>query len=406
MEREKLFKKYYKNPAHDYEISETLSVSDDTGRTPEVCFVYSGRNRGKSFEISSQLIADAWYNGRLFGYIRRNDATIYDIEQYFEDKKDFIKDMTDGDRAGITRDKGKLKFYKEELDKKTGEMKKIKCEDCGYFFALSRQSAYKSLQYPDVFNLLFEEVLTDGPYLGAEPEKLMNLFSTCKRSKKDFRMWLVSNTVSVVNPYSAAWGIQLSRNKPGDIKLSKLFLGSADKKGHEEYLLIAAHYLQNRDDITKEEKKEKRNRIKTAISSNTWDELNLYPNLPISFMREYKPITTVIFEYDDLMIQADLLEVPDNIFEIYRDSTDEDPIPKSKSTMPILYLRRKTTEPRPRTRVYTNNSLRFSPYVTSGFQKIYKIDKVIDTLIDRGWFVGADNLTANDFMSIYDNLYT
>ena len=185
-----------------------------------------------------------------------------------------------------------------------------------------------------------------------------------------------------------------------------MFLGSADKKGNEEYLLIAAHYLQNRDDITKEEKREKRNRIKTAISSNTWDELNLYPNLPISYMREYKPIITVIFEYDDLMIQCDLLEVPDNIFDIYRDSTEEEPIPKSKNTMPILYLRRKTTEPRPRTRVYTNNSLRFSPYVTSGFQKIYKIDKVIETLIDRGWFVGADNLTANDFMSMYDNLYT
>ena len=55
MERSKLFKKYSKHPKHTYEISETLSCIDDTGRKPDICFVYSGRERGKSFEIASHV---------------------------------------------------------------------------------------------------------------------------------------------------------------------------------------------------------------------------------------------------------------------------------------------------------------------------------------------------------------
>lgn len=403
MNRKDLFKKYYKNDNHDYEISETLAASDEI----DIAFVYSGRNRGKSFEISTQLIADAYYDKKQFGYIRRNDATIYDIEQYFDDKHQFIKDMTDGVYSGITKVKGKLVFYGETIDEENGEVKRFTGDSCGYFFALSRQGSYKSLQYPEVYNLLYEEVLTDGNYLRAEPEKLMNLYSTVIRSKpkKECMMWLVSNTVSAVNPYSQSWGIYLSRNKPGDIRLSKLFLGSYDKTGNEDYLLIAAHYLVNKNDLKKEDLRKNRNRIKTGIASNKWDELNLYTVVDLSYMKQFKPMETAIFEYEDMMMQCSIIEVPDNIIDVYQQDDDtDDPIALSSSLMPILYFRRKTSAIKPGTRVYTNNPNRFSPYVTKGFKVRYTIDKVIKEIYDRGWIIGADNLTMNDFKSMYRKL--
>ena len=400
MDRDKLFKKYYKSKFHDYEIEETISSSE---QPIDIAFVYSGRNRGKSFEISSQLIADAWYDKRLFGYIRRNDATVFDVEQYFQDKCDFIKDMTDGLYNGITRQKGKLKFYKDEVDTETGESHRIYGEDCGYFFALSRQASYKSLQYPEVYNLIYEEVLTDGTYLSSEPEKLMNLYSTVRRSKDNFRMWLVSNTVSVVNPYSNSWGIYLAKNKPGDIRLSKLYLGSTAEDGTEQYLLIAAHYLQDKNTLSKEELKKKKRRIRTAISSNKWDELKLFSVIGLKFMRQYSIEETVVFEFDDLMFQGDIVEVPNNIFDIYS-AEEEDEVPISKDFMPILYIRRKTSEPYSNTRVYTNNAERMSEYVSKGFKIIYNIDKAVDELLKRGWVIGADNLTMNDFYTILGKL--
>ena len=404
MKRSDLFRKYYKNPNHDYEISETLSASDEI----DIAFVYSGRNRGKSYEISSQLIADAYYDKRQFGYVRRHDATIYDIEQYFADKTAFIKDMTDGIYLGITKVKGRLCFYSEEVNEDTGEVKRIIGEPCGYFFALSRQASYKSLQYPEVYNILFEEVLTDGNFLQAEPEKLMNLYSTIIRSKpkKECMMWLVSNTVSAVNPYSQSWGIYLSRNKPGDIRLSKLYLGSYNKEGVEDYLMIAAHYLVNKNDLKKEDLKKNRNRIKTGIASNKWDELQLFTVVDLSYMRQFKPMETAVFEYEDMMMQCSIIEVPDNLIEVYlqdEESYDE-PLQLSQSMMPILYFRRKTSDIKPGTRVYTNNPNRFSPYVTKGFKVRYTIDKVIKEIYDRGWIIGADNLTMNDFKTMYRKL--
>lgn len=401
MKRSELFKKYYKNPNHDYEITETIKYTDETGRTPDICFVYSGRNRGKSFEISTQLIADAYYDGKMFGYIRRNDATIFDVEQYFADKEDFIWDMTDGERDGITRSKGKICLY--HLVDDGDEVRKVIDEEIGYFFALSRQSAYKSLQYPKVYNLIYEEVLTEGNYLNAEPEKLMNLYSTVCRSKEGFRMWLISNTISVVNPYSKAWGIYLSQNKAGDVRLSKLYLRSYDENNEEKYLLIAAHYLKDKGDLTKEDLKKNRNRIKTSIASNNWDELTLYTTLDLSFIKKHSIILeTVVFEYDDLMFQGDILQIPENITEIYYD--DDDEIKESATSMPVLYIRRKTTKPFFNTRLYTNNSERFSSYVTKGFKQIYKVDAYVAKLINRGWYIGADNLTMNDFQKCFEHL--
>ena len=215
-------------------------------------------------------------------------------------------------------------------------------------------------------------------------------------------MFLVSNTISVVNPYSASWGIYLNKNKPGDVRLSKLYLGTYNKEGKEDYLLIAAHYLKNKGDLTKEDLKKDRLRIKTGISSNKWDELRLYATLPLSKVKKYKPLETVIFMYDDVCIQGNILEIPKNMIDCEIDDLGEDYL--SKDLMPILYLRRKTTEPKPQTRIYTNNAKYFSEYVTKGFIEICKIDKAVAELYDRGWLIGADNLTMNDFDNIFKKL--
>ncbi len=400
MDRDKLFKKYYKNKEHDYEIQETLSATD---QYLDIVFVYSGRNRGKSFEVSSQMIADSWYDNKQFGYIRRNDMTVYDVEQYFEDKRQFIKDMTDNACEGITKSKGKLFFYHIE-ENTNGETRKILDKECGFFFALSRQASYKSLQYPEIYNLFYEEVLTDGSYLSAEPEKLMNLYSTVKRNKTGFRMWLISNLVTAVNPYSNAWGIQLAQNKAGEVRLVKLYLGTYNDKKEEDYLLIGAHYLKDKDSLSKEDlKKNAKNRVKTGIANNRWDEYKTYPNAPINYFNKFNKLTTVIFEYDDMMFQGDILEIPNNFMDYYLADNQDDVI-LSKEVIPILFIRRKTSKPHKETRIYTNNSERLNEYSTRGFSVVYHIDKVINNLIQRGWIMGADNLTMNDFSKCFSKL--
>ena len=399
MTREKLFKKWNGHDQHGYDLSETFNSETEKDGVIDIAFILSGRNRGKSFTICTECLADAWYDGKEFGYIRRHDSTTYETEQYFADKSDFIKDMTDDQCDHITKYKGKLYFSRTDVDD-DGNSHNVNVKEAGYFFALSRNSSYKSLQYPTVNNVFYEEVMADEPYLQGEPSKLLNLISTIKRNKKNFRVYLISNLISPVSPYSVEWGINIGSLKPDSINLVKLYLGSYDDNGEEDFLRIACHYLKDKGDLTKSDLKKKRNRVRTGITSNRWDEKTLYPTLPFNFLKgKAKKIDKCVFEWDDVMFLVDILEVPENIHLMYRDEENA-----SKETMPIMYIQRKTSKPFNDTRLYTNNVERFGPYVSRGFKIIYKIDKVIDILSRRGYFFGADNLTMNSFKTCFDNL--
>ena len=86
MNEKDLYKKYYKHPKHDYELTDTTSITDDNDRHPDICFIYSGRERGKSFDVAMRALTDAYYHDRQFGYIRRYKATNTEVEEYFGDK--------------------------------------------------------------------------------------------------------------------------------------------------------------------------------------------------------------------------------------------------------------------------------------------------------------------------------
>lgn len=396
MRRDKLIKKYYKHKAHDYELSETMDLTDDTGRHPDIAFIYSGRERGKSYEVTMRCLMDAWYDDKCFMYVRRHEATNFQIESYFNDKKDLIYDMTDGMADGVWSKQGQLFFYTTE--EKNGKKRRVEVKRVGYYIPLSGQGNHKSEQFPDCYRLLFEEVLTNDPYLSGEPERLYNLISTVSRSKPDFRVYLVSNLVSYVNPYSKAWGLNFGRNKPGEVTLTKLYLGKYDDDGNEMYYLIAGHYLKDKAQLTKEDAAKERNRIKSG-SDNRWEEARLYTTIDLSFIKQFTPIETVVFEWDDVLMQGDILDLPVNIKEMYMYGEEA-----AATTMPVLYVRKKTSEPFRMTRLYTNNSERFNEYTSRGFKKIYKIDLIIEQIMLRGWFMGADNLTMNAFDTVWKKL--
>lgn len=400
MKRDKLFKKYYKSKYHDYELSDTMSYTDDAGREPDIIFVYSGRNRGKSYEVCTQCLADAWYNDMKFAYVRRREATNFQIESYFADKIDFIQDMTDGECDGVHAKSGQIWLCKTVYDE-NGKMKREDVKAIGYFFKLSTQGSHKSEQFPDCYRLLYEEVLTDEfpGYVTGEPEKLLNLISTLERNKKNFKTYLVSNTVTIVNPYSKSWALQFGKTKPGEVRLTKLYLSTYDEKGQEKYYLIAGHYLKDKDSLTKEDLKKDRNRVKTSIGNNKWDEAKVFATADLSYIKQFERLDTVIFEYDDVLMQGDIIEVPTN----YKDVIVYEVEPTTE-LIPVLYIRRKTGEPLPGTRVYTNNPDRINKYSTKGFKMVYKIDEYIAELTKRGWVLGADNLTMNDWDNIFKRL--
>lgn len=403
MLRKSLVKKWNSNPQHHYDLTDTYNESTTIdGRPIDVLLLLSGRGMGKSFTVTTEFLMDAWYDELMFAYVRRNDATAYQVEQYFADKEDFIKDMTDGSSTYIACVKTKLYFAHNEIDDE-GKTHRILDKECGQFFALSRQQSYKSLQYPQIYNLVYEEVFAEdeGKFLQAEPSKLLNLISTIKRDKKDFKSILISNLVSPVSPYSLEWGLQIPKLKPGDINLTKLYLGSyKDGSDEEDYIVMGCHYLKDIKDLSKDDLKKKRNRIRIGMANNRWEERTLYPTLPKKWINRFGTVDDkVIFEWDDMMFLVDIVEVPENIYLVYRDG-----VQPSEEKLPCLYIQPHTTDVDRKTRLYTNSTERFSPYYSRGFQQIYTIDKAVDILIKRGFYFGCDNITCNSFKKCFENL--
>ena len=404
MDRKALFDKWNKHPEHTYDLSETFDPVDDEGRHPDIGFIYSGRNRGKSFEAAAQFLADAWYDNKNFLYLRRNDSPGYELVRWFKNHGEFIKDMTDGACEGVTYYQGE--FYLCTYDKSLKNAGKIiRVKSIGFFWAVTRHSSVKSQQFPDVFNYAFEEVLTNEHYItsgGGEPNLIYEIYSTFTRHKKGVKMVLISNLDTVVNPYSKAWGLNMERLKPGEIGLTKLYLNEADETGKEKYLLIATHYLKDLYKMSEKEKNIKRNRIK--VGSNRWEEARLYPHIDLLYMREHNfyNVYTTLFEWDNLVFQADIMRVPENLLEVFlRDGEDEE---LSNKNIFIMYVRRKTTPPKGNPRIYTNNPDRMGQLITKGFKNICKVDQVVADITNRGWIIGTDNLCMNDFMKIYQNL--
>ena len=399
-------KKWRSNPKH-YNSDELASSVDENGHKIDIALVYSGRNRGKSFDISSRALEDAWKSkgAKQFGYVRRHEKELKlsNVEKYFDDKIEFIKDLTNNDADSITVLSDGIYFSKEELD--NGKMKKVPILKCGDYFSLSCAEQYKSLQYPKITRLILEEVFTNGRYLPNEVDSLLSIISTIKRSRTDFTCFLISNTVSRVNPYTQGLSLRgMLKQKPGTIDFYKLYKGTFDEEGNEEYYYIATEYLKDADnEIDKRELLGNRNRL-TSISSNSWDELHQYVHCTNKLICQYFTEEKAVFEWNNDRFMATICTVPYNIEQMIDGYKNDEEVTPDERSFPVLYVERKTSMIKEKTRTYTNLA-RVNPYVSLRFRRMFAIDEVIQDIISKGHIIYADNLTGNEFNQILKELY-
>lgn len=166
-------------------------------------FLIGGRGCGKTYATSKFCIEDYLKRGRQFLYVRRSQADIDDsLPKFFDDliKNDAFPDH-------------ELKVGKDGTLMIDGEI-------CGYSQALSTAGNKKSIPYPNVFNIIYEEFLRDtgSGYLKNECHKLLELLSTVLRLRNG-RVFLIANAMSTTNPYFSYFGIEPGGE--GEIKVFK-----------------------------------------------------------------------------------------------------------------------------------------------------------------------------------------
>lgn len=172
-----------------------------------VNLIVGNRGGGKTYGVKERSIDNFIKKGEQFGYIRRyKDDLQTSMPTYFDDIYEEYPDYefkVEGAKFYIrerTEDKNK-KWTKDDI--------------AGYGFVLSTANNKKSVSFPKITTLQYDEFLLEKgsqKYLPREVEKLLNLYETIARPGSGHPrvvLWLMANAVTEYNPYFLYWDIQM-----------------------------------------------------------------------------------------------------------------------------------------------------------------------------------------------------
>lgn len=189
------------------------SIFWDIGRTLThnmlLNFIVGNRGGGKSYGAKKKAIDNFIKKKEQFGYIRRYKEDLKKpMEQFF---KDIAWEYPDYELK-VEGDKFYIRLKPENEKEKWTES-----DVAGYGFVLSTANNKKSISYPDITMLIFDEFLLDKGnqmYLQNEPEKLLSLYETVARpgtGHKRVVVFCLANAISITNPYFLYFGLQMPK---------------------------------------------------------------------------------------------------------------------------------------------------------------------------------------------------
>ena len=300
-----------------------------------------------------------------FAYFRRwkEDLRQADIESYFSDCP--IKEIT-GDEYDCVRVKNGGNIF---LAKMSDEDYSVEYgPQIGKAFCLSGATHYKSLSFPDIGNVLFEEFITDDGYLPNEVDKLFSLVSTIARRDK-IRVFMIGNTISRLCPYFQEFGLKhVKDQKQGTIDVYKVNTGEVDEDGNEIIIEIAVEFCENTGQKNVMFFGQKAKMITTGV----WDT-NVQPHLEGSF-KDYKNYYQIFYEYGEFAFMLNLL--------------------RDKEGQPFLFVypaKNKTCK-----RV-VSDKFSLDKFNTLYLTELTKYDKIVLGLIEGKRITFSDNLTGTEF---------
>lgn len=186
------------NPAIYYNGNTLLS------KNALINFIIGERGNGKTYFFKKWAIKDFIKNKNEWIWLRRYDTEFDDISLYFNDIAHEF--------PNVEFKVGSGKFY-------------INGEVAGYYFPLSKHLTKKSIPYPNVNKIIFDEfIIPKGNYhyLPKEVDVFFETVETIARLR-DVRCFLVANAVTEINPYFTYFNLKLEGRftRQGDILVEK-----------------------------------------------------------------------------------------------------------------------------------------------------------------------------------------
>lgn len=172
-----------------------------------ISMIIGNRGGGKTYGAKAVALRRWHKTNEQFIYLRRFDTELDEDLRY-----NFLEPYTGKDAwlaKGLHIDGRKI--YGGGGVLKSGKKKpKI---TAGYFINLSTASTKKSIDYPHVRSIIFDEfILENGGvhhYLKDEPRKLLDFYNTVDRYRDHTRLIMLSNALSEWNPYFNDWDVKV-----------------------------------------------------------------------------------------------------------------------------------------------------------------------------------------------------
>lgn len=172
--------------------------------------IVGNRGGGKSYGAKKWGIDNFIKKGEQFAYVRRyKDDLKKPMEQLFKDIEWEYPDYefkVEGEKFYIRlRSDTKAKWTENDI--------------AGYGFSLSTANNKKSISYPKITTMIFDEFLLEQGnqrYLPNEPEKLLNLYETIARPGTQHPrvvVFMLANAISITNPYFLYWSLQMPKKQ-------------------------------------------------------------------------------------------------------------------------------------------------------------------------------------------------
>lgn len=276
--------------------------------------IFGERSNGKTYSVLLEGLKEYVNHGGQLAIVRRwkEDITGRRASDIFNaiNSNNEVAKLTNNKYTGITYFAGK--FYLCNYDENGKPIYSLDNDCFAFTFALSETEHNKSISYPNITTILFDEFITKHVYLNDEFVLFMNTISTIVRQRTNVKIYMCGNTVNKFCPYFKEMGLtHILEMKQGTIDVYTY--GNSTLK-------VAVEYCEN----TQARKQNNfyfafNNPKLNMITSGAW-ELDIYPHLPIKY--QPKNVQFIYFiEFNGFLCQCEIVEINGEMFTYIHQKT-------------------------------------------------------------------------------------
>lgn len=269
---------------------------------PDACYymVYGERSNGKTYSSLDYAVERYVNTGEQFAYIRRwgEDVKKKNLSSLFSGhvENGEIAKLTKGKFSSV--DYNSSKFYFTCVDEDGNKM--VADEPFGYAFDLNSMEHFKSISFPKITTIIFDEFISRNGYLPNEWVLFTNCLSTIIRLRDNVKIIMLGNTVNRFCPYFKEMGLShIKDQKEGTVDIYTY--GQTGLQVACEYTPSSARKGGKPSDVYFAFD----NPQLKMITGGAW-EIAIYPHLEIKY-RPKDVALNVFFKFDNTLLHGEIV---------------------------------------------------------------------------------------------------